>query len=194
MDAIQPCWSCTMEVVLQPPRVVEPGQILHPPLVVGIRVNQGSNIEVQSSTSQNLGGPEPNGANCPSAHPRLAPEGVNGQSEALWAFVHLIPRVSDSPESRAFVSQCPTLGLSGTLTDSPHRALDELCEDGMKYVKFQDLAIDAAGIFSLRVALCRMPSEGGHSNSTPGVATTIGYISSRDIAVHPSSPHYSLGM
>lgn len=194
MEASQPCWSCTMEVVLQPPSAVQPGQILHPPLVVAIRVKQGANIEVQSSTSQNLGVPNPNGENYPSTPPRLEQERLNGQFEALWAFVHLIPRLSDPPEIRPLISRSPTLGLSGTLTDSPHRAADEPSEDGMKYVKFQDLAIDAAGTFSLRVALCRMTCEGEHSSSTPGVATTIGCISSRDIAVHPSSPHYSLGM
>lgn len=183
-----------MEVVLQPPRAVQPGQILHPPLVVGIRVNQAANIEVQSSTSQNLGVPNPNGQDYPTAPPRLEQESLNGQSEALWAFVHLIPRLSDPSEDRPLISRSPTLGLSGTLIDSPHRAVDGPSEDGMKYVKFQDLAIDAVGIFSLRVALCRMPFEGEHSNSAPGVATTIGCISSREIAVHPNSLHYSLGM
>ena len=193
MNASPPGCSCTMEVVLQPPRAVQPGQILHPPLVVGIRVNQGANIEVQSSTSQNLSVSNSNGADYPSAPPRLEQEGLNGQSEALWAFVHLIPRLSDPPDNRPTISRSPTLGLSGTLIDSPHRALDEPSEDGMKYVKFQDLAIEAAGIFSLRVALCRMPCESGHSNPIPGMATTIGCVSSRDIAVHPSPPHYSLG-
>jgi len=183
-----------MEVVLEPPKAVQPGKILHPPLVVRIRVEKGSNIEDQASTSQNLGVAGSNGANRPPAHPRLEQEGVKEQSEALWAFVHLIPKVSDAPESHPSISEAPTLGLSGTLTDSPHRAPDEPGEDGMRYVRFQDLAIKAAGIFSLRVALCRMPLEREHSESTPGMATTICRISTRDIAVHASSPHYSLGM
>lgn len=183
-----------MEVVLEPPRAVQSGQILHPPLVVGIRVEKGSNIEDQASTSQDLDIPNPNGANRPSTPPRPEQEGANGQSEALWAFVNLVPRLSDPPESRPLIFQSPTLGLSGTLTDSPHRAPNEPYEGGMRYVKFEDLAINAAGIFSLRVALCRMPCEREHSRSTPQVATTICCISSRDIDVHSSSPPYSLGM
>lgn len=189
MDAGRPRSPFAMEVVVEPPRTVRPGQILHPPLVVGIRVEKTLDIGIQFPSSQIL-----DDANGSSGPPRHEQEGLHGQYEALWAFVSLIPRFPDPAGSRPPLPRCHTLGLSGTLTDSPHRLPDTLRENNMIYVKFQDLTINSAGIFGLHVALCRMPWDGEHSGLAPGVAMTIGCISSRDIVVHPCSPNYLLGI
>ena len=186
--------SCILEVVVEPPRAVQPGQTLHPPLVVGLRTGKSMGTDVQPWVD---GVPEdeahPDRPARLAAHPEPKQDDSALESGALWAFVHLIPGTSEATEGSASKAPCRTTGLSGTLIDSPHRAVDQQPETGMQYLKFQNLAINDAGTFSLRVALCRMSSNSGHSTSGIGVATTIDCVSTRDIAVHPSAPRYPLG-
>lgn len=181
-----------MEVVLEPPRAVQPGQLLYPPLVVGLRTGKQSKSDVRQATEHRASDAVLNQETCSSAYQKPKQTGLNEDHESLWAFVCLDLRTSDDPEDTS-ISWCPASELSGTLSDSPHRAPLEPYETGMRYFRFPNLTINSTGIFRLRVALCQMPCGLGEATWIPETATTIACVSTRDIAVQPSSNPLPLG-
>ena len=176
---------CTLKVILEPPSAIQPGKVLFPPLLLSIQMEEDVLEETQPA-SDGL----PDVGQLLLAEPgHIAPDQA---FEGLWAIIHLVPQGTSGTLGKASTAAHPR-GLSGKLADTPHRAESQPLDAGIRYLKFEDLAIHEIGTFSLRISLCRMSYVQGGAGAGPEAAT-IECVSTRSILVHPCAACEPLGV
>ena len=185
MDPEQMSPQCTLKVVLEPPSAIQPGKVLFPPLILSIQMEGDVLGEIQPA-SEGL----PDVGQLLLAEPRHI--ALDQAFEGLWAIIHLVPQGANGTLGKASTATLP-MGLSGKLVDTPHRAVSQPLGAGIRYLKFEDLAIHEIGTFSLRVSLCRMSYVQGVAGAGPQAAT-IGCVSTRSILVYPYAGYEPLGV
>ena len=177
--------KCALKVILEPPSAIQPGKVLFPPLILSIQLEEGVREKTQPASDR-----LPDVGQLWRAEPGHV--ALDQAFEGLWAIIHLVPQGTNGTLGKASMATHP-MALSGKLADTPHRAVSQPLEAGLRYLKFEDLAIHEIGTFSLRISLCRMSYVQGGAGAGPEAAT-IGCVSTRSILVHPCAACEPIGV
>ncbi|CAF9935333.1 MAG: hypothetical protein HETSPECPRED_009749 [Heterodermia speciosa] len=161
----------TLEVIVEPPRVVQPGDTFPCPVVLRFQPLNRSSVEDARRESEAL----EDGRIFPAAYL------VSGNTAAT-------PNIDGPPMANAHSS-----AFTGSLKDMPHApSANGVQEAGIWFVVFQNLAINDVGSYRLQICIFEMTSD--ESPGTQGSARHVQSVLTREITVTEASPGNSIGM